>query len=370
MKARRWYLPLVVMAAALMAGCNGSSASGENQPARVAPLLVHQGDGRTLLRLPPETWPQLSVGEVRVTNLPGVLQTTGQVSFDDRHVANIISRVSGRIEDVRVSLWDHVTRGEAILTLYSPDIMTAEAEYLQARAAMAALGGGAANRQFAESMVEAARRKLDLLGVEPAQIASIRSASPSFVLHAPIAGTVVQNLATRGAAVNPGDTLYSLGTLDHVWITADIFEDEVARVAVGQTLEAVTTAYPAEVFRGRVERISPVVDPNTHTLQIRCEVDNPGDKLKPQMLAQVRIIVRPGTAVVAPREALVFETDSYFAYVDLGRGLVERRKVTIAGWGDEGQARIVSGLRPGERVVTTQALQVDELWNQAQGENS
>jgi multidrug efflux pump subunit AcrA (membrane-fusion protein) len=80
--------------------------------------------------------------------------------------------------------------------------------------------------------------------------------------------------------------------------------------------------------------------------------------------------VRPGTAVVAPREALVFETDSYFAYVDLGRGLVERRKVTIAGWGDEGQARIVSGLRPGERVVTTQALQVDELWNQAQGENS
>jgi Cu(I)/Ag(I) efflux system membrane fusion protein len=219
-------------------------------------------------------------------------------------------------------------------------------------------------------MIEASSRKLELLGIEPSQINGIHTTSPSFLMHAPISGTIVQNLATRGSSVNPGDVLYSLGTLDTVWITGDIYEDELARVSVGQPLEAVTTAYPNDVFHGHIERISPALDPNTHTLQVRCELDNPDDKLKPQMLARVSVVVRPGQVLVVPREALIFETDSYFTYVDSGNGRLERRKVAITSWADQYYARVLRGLREGERVVTTEALQVDELWNQAEGVNS
>ena len=148
------------------------------------------------------------------------METTGQITFDDRRVANIISRVTGRIEEVRVSQWDSVRRGQPILTLYSPDLMTAEAEYLQAKTSVPALAGGSAgDKEFARSMVEAAKRKLDLLGIEPDQIELIKTAAPTFVMRAPISGTVVQNQALRGSAVNPGDVLYSLGTLEDVWIT-------------------------------------------------------------------------------------------------------------------------------------------------------
>jgi Cu(I)/Ag(I) efflux system membrane fusion protein len=198
----------------------------------------------------------------------------------------------------------------------------------------------------------------------------IKTAAPTFVMRAPISGTVVQNQALRGSAVNPGDVLYSVGTLEDVWITGDIYEDELARVQVGQQLEAVTTAYPDEVFHGTIARISPNIDPNTHTLQIRCEVKNPGLRLKPQMLAMVKIIVRPGQALIVPLDAVVFETDSYFAYVDVGNDSLERRKVSIGSWNREGYARVISGLEPGDRVVTTEALQINELWHEAHGESS
>jgi RND family efflux transporter MFP subunit len=189
-------------------------------------------------------------------------------------------------------------------------------------------------------------------------------------MHAPISGTIVQNQALRGSAVNPGDVLYSVGTLDEVWITGDIYEDELARVQVGQELEAVTTAYPGEVFHGAIARISPGVDPNTHTVQIRCAVKNPGLRLKPQMLAVVKIVVRPGQALVVPLDALVFETDAYIAYVDTGHGRIEQRKVVIGSWSQAGYGRVIAGLNPGDRVVTGEALQVDQLWHEAHGESS
>jgi Cu(I)/Ag(I) efflux system membrane fusion protein len=307
---------------------------------------------------------------IAAVGLPGELETTGQITFDDRRVANIISRVSGRIEDVRVSQWDNVQRGQPILTLYSPDYMTAEAEYLQAEAAGKELAsGGPDSDEFARSMLEAAGRKLDLLGITPSQIAGIKTAAPSFVMRAPISGTVVQNQTVRGTAVNPGDVLYAIGTLDDVWIVGDIYEDELARVHLGQQLEAVTTAYPGEVFQGAIARISPGVDPNTHTLQIRCEVKNPDLKLKPQMLAIVKIQVEPGSTLIVPLDALVFETDAYLAYVDVGDHRVEQRKVTIGSWNRQGYARVLSGLESGDRVVTGESLQVDQLWHAAHGKS-
>ena len=131
-----------------------------------------------------------------------------------------------------------------------------------------------------------------------------------------------------------------------------------------------TTAFPDEVFHGAIERISPNIDANTHTLQIRCRVRNPGLRLKPQMLARIRIVTRPGDALDVPQDALVFDTDNYYAFVESGPGRLERRRVVIASWSEKGEARVISGLKAGDRVVTGRTLLVNALWHQAHGESS
>jgi multidrug efflux pump subunit AcrA (membrane-fusion protein) len=180
---------------------------------------------------------------------------------------------------------------------------------------------------------------------------------------------VVEKKAVRGAQVNPGDDLFSVATLDQVWLTADIYEDDLSRVRVGQTIQAVTTAYPDEVFSGVIDRLSPNLDPGTHTLQLRCQIINRGLKLKPQMLARIRIVTKPGAALVVEERALVFDTDRYFAFVLAPGNAIVRREVAIRSWSERGYARVVRGVRPGDRVIAAQSVEIDSLWDQAGGED-
>jgi len=352
-------------------GCDGARlkpAQAQEPHASAVPELVHQSNGVEAMRLPPHI-AGLTVAEVKNVLQPGVLETTGKISFDDRRVATIVSRVGGRVEQVWVSQWDNVRRGQPIVTLYSPDYMTGEAEYLQARAtAQMKLGPDAA--ELGASMVAAAQRKLELLGLSDQEIVGLRMPSATTVVRAPIGGTVVEKKVLRGSLVNPGDQLFTVGTLDQIWITADIYEDDLARVKVGQQLIAQTPAFPGELFKGVVARISPAIDPDTHTAQVRCQVANPGLKLKPEMLARIRIVTRPGQALVVPQAALVFDTNAYFAYVEVAPGRVVRRQVTIGPWGSEGYVRVLSGLAAGDRVVEGESIQVDALWHQAHGEGA
>jgi Cu(I)/Ag(I) efflux system membrane fusion protein len=357
----------------VLTGCEGSRASrAAVEPTPAAPRLVRQNDGTEWLEVSPGKIPGMSEVEVRRVELPALLETTGQVAFDDQRTASIISRVNGRIEETEVSLWDVVKKGEPVLHLYSPDFMTAEAEYLQAAAtANVSSGPGFGDGgKLAAEMFSAARRKLELLGLEPSDIRAIRAPSPTVIMRAPIGGTVVEKKVVRGQQVNAGDVLFSLGTLQDVWITGDIFESDVARVHEGQELEAEVASYPGETFRGTVERISPNVDPSSHTIQIRCSVANKDLKLKPQMLARVRITTQPGAALVVPQEALVFDTDSYYAFVVVSPERVTRRKVSVTSWNERGYARVLSGLEPGEQIVQGESLQMNALWHQAHGESS
>ncbi len=372
---RLWQAAMLLCALVPLAplcGCESSSPgrAAVGTPPPPIPQIIHQSNGQALLRLDPSRLPGATLGEVREVELPAILEANGQVTFDDRRVSSIVSRVAGRIEQVRASQWDNVRRGEPIVALYSPDFMTAEAEYLQAKQTAHLSGapgiGGMAG--LAAAMEDAAARKLELLGMEPADVRAMTAPNPTVWMRAPIGGTVLENKATRGAAVSPGDVLYTLGTLNDVWITADIYEDDLARVREGQALEAITTTYPGEVFKGVVSRISPGIDPATHTAQLRCTIANPGLKLKPQMFARVRIVTRPGRALVVPQQALVFDTDSYYAYVRVAPDGVARRKVAITSWNEKGYARVVSGLSPGDTVIVAGSLQVDELWREAKGQ--
>jgi Cu(I)/Ag(I) efflux system membrane fusion protein len=358
--------------ALLLGGCHSDTPSRAAVPEATPVVRLIRQQGMDAIQFNANDVPGLQIVQAQNIELPGVLETSGQITFDDRSTSTIISRVQGRIEQTRVSLWDNVQRGEKIVALYSPDFMTAESEYLQARESsklMTAPGVGGSS-DFAGALSQAARRKLQFLGMTDADIQAIKAPDPTVWMRAPISGTVVENKVQRGAAVNPGDVLFSLGTLNVVWITGDIYEDDLARVRVGQELSAVTTAFPDEVFHGVIDRISPNIDPATHTLQIRCEVKNPGARLKPQMLAKVSIVTRPGEALAIPQDALVFDIDNYYAFVEISPGTFEHRKVSISSWSRVGYARIVSGLKPGDRVVSGETLQVNALWHQAHGESS
>jgi Cu(I)/Ag(I) efflux system membrane fusion protein len=367
-------IALAALAAAIsLGGCHSDSAGTEAAVPEATPVvrLVRQ-QGVELIQFNASDVPGLSMVQVQNIEMPGILETSGQITYDDRSVSTIVSRVQGRIEQTRVSLWDNVQRGEKIVALYSPDFMTAESEYLQAHesSTLIAAPGIRGSSDFAGALSLAARRKLQFLGMSDADINAIKAPDPTVWMRAPISGTVVDNKVQRGAAVNPGDVLFSLGTLNEVWITGDIYEDDLARVHVGQDLSAVTTAFPDEVFHGVIDRISPNVDPTTHTLQLRCDVKNPGGKLKPQMLAKVSIVTRPGEALVIPQDALVFDIDNYYAFVEVSPGTFEHRKVSIASWSRVGFARVTSGLKAGDRVVSGETLQVNALWHQAHGESS
>jgi Cu(I)/Ag(I) efflux system membrane fusion protein len=367
-----------VLVLSVLSGCDkpDSNPAITDTPSPGLPRLVHQSDGRELMIIDLHDSQAGLIGTVKQVPLPGVLEAIGQVTFDDRLVSTIISRVTGRIEELRKSQWDTVRAGEPVMSLYSPDFMSAEAEYLEATSAPDKDGGGSTSAQgafglptggfsMAANLKAAAVRKLELLGFSAADVAAIREPSVSVWMRAPISGIIVSKNAVRGQQVNPGDQLFSLATLQRVWITADIYEDDLSRVRVGQRLEAVTAAYPREVFEGTVQRISPSLDPNTHTLQLRCALNNPGLRLKPQMLARVRIVTNPGLALVVPQSALVFDDNAYYAFIVEGANGVERQRVEIADWNEHGYARVVSGIRPGERFLTTDALRMNSLWHLA-----
>jgi membrane fusion protein, copper/silver efflux system len=354
-----------------LAGCGQDrDTPAAPEPSDPIPPLTRQSDGTEVMRLPAHM-PGLKLTTVREVELPGVIETSGKISFDDRRVAKIISRVSGRVEAVWVLQWDNVRRGQPVVTLYSPDYMTGEAEYLQAEATTRLnLGPGPDQSDLGASMVAAARRKLELLGLTPDEIGALRTPSASTVVSAPIGGTITDRQVIRGAQVNPGDVLFTVALLDPIWITADIYEDDLARIHPGQELQAETPAFPGRTFTGVISRLSPNFDPNTHTAQVRCQVRNPGLELKPDMLARVRIVTAAGHALVVEQDALIFEIDAYYAYVEVAPGRVSRRKVTIASWKSEGLTRVLSGLNAGDRVIKDESLQVNALWHQAHGESS
>jgi Cu(I)/Ag(I) efflux system membrane fusion protein len=268
----------VVAAVALVAGCQRARVAGAAANTTPSlPRLERQSDGTDALRFSAGQLSRMTFATVQELQLPAVLEANGQVTFDDRRVATIVSRVTGRIDELPTSQWDTVRSGEQVMSLYSPDLMSAEAEYSEATSGASQTSGGSSQTgifgmpggslSMTTNLKAAAVRKLELLGFSPADIAAIRIPSASVWMRAPISGIIVSKNVVRGQQVNPGDQLFSLATLDQVWMTADIYEDDLARVHVGQTLQAVTTAYPDEMFSGVIDRISPNIDPNTHTLE-------------------------------------------------------------------------------------------------------
>ena len=279
------------------------------------------------------------------------IDTVGYVDFDESKVSHIHLRTEGWIEHLAVhSEGDRIRKGEKLLELYSPELVNAQSEFVQA------LAGG--NR----SLIQASQERLSALGIPAEQIKTLkksRKVNQNIVIRAPQDG-VVSNLAVRhGMFIKPDKQVMSLADLSSVWLVAEIFERQADWVKVGQTAEVSLAFLPGHTWDGQVEYIYPSLDPKTRTLKARLRFPNPDEALKPNMYANVKIYGgAKDDVIVIPVEALIRTGREERVVIALGDGRFESRTVT-AGIESGDWVAIIEGVQPGDRVVTSGQFLID-----------
>jgi Cu(I)/Ag(I) efflux system membrane fusion protein len=269
----------------------------------------------------------------------------GQVEVDERQLADVTLRYEAFVESLAVAETGRTVKaGEPLLTLYSPDLLAAEEEYLAAASA----GDGAD-----APLRTAAGRRLRLWGLSDADLARLRTQGHTagrFTLRSPASGVVLEKNVVVGTRVMPGQVLYRIGNLGRVWVQAQFFESEAPFVAVGQPATIAVPALPGETMEGRVTFLAPRVDDKTRTLQARIELPNPKRLLLPGMFADVKAQRSLGKVLSVPTAALLMSGEHRYAFVARGESRLEPVVVeTGATGGDLTQVR--AGLSAGDRVV-------------------
>lgn len=239
------------------------------------------------------------------------IRMVGKVDYDETRVKNITAWVQGRIDRLYVDFTGiTVSKGDHMVDLYSPELISAQAELLQALKAAGSIKDSTSElmKRTTIATLEAARDKLQLLGLARAQIDKIESSGAPvthITIYSPMGGIVIHKYATEGMYVNIGTPIYTLADLSRLWIKLDAYESDLSWIRYGQEVEFSTEAYPGQVFKGRISFHDPVLDAKTRTVKVRVNVDNPDGKLKPGMFVRsvLRAKVAQGGAVMDPELA-------------------------------------------------------------------
>jgi len=251
----------------------------------------------TLIKLSPEAQVLASVKTEKIQFLPlfKEINTVGEIDYDERRVAYVAAWIPGRIDRLFVDFTGiNVKKGEPLLWIYSPKLVTTQEEYLLAIETLEKVKGSRNEETVrgAKSLVEAAKRRLILWGINEKQIGELeqrKKGNTHMTIYAPIGGTVIHKNAVEGKYVKEGENLYKIANLYNLWMMADIYEYELAWVKKKQKVEITTSAYPGEIFEGTISFIDPYLNPKTRSLKVRVNVPNPGFKLKPGMYVKVLI---------------------------------------------------------------------------------
>ncbi len=305
----------------------------------------------------------LQIAKVSMKPLTKAIRTTGKVALNESGRTYITSRVEGRVDELYVTAdGDYIAPGQAIAALYSPTYLAAQEEYLLTLENVHNLqNAGKDVAQLNSRLRDAARRKLQLLNVSDDDIAHLehtRSPKELMILYAPFGGTVLEKQVLPGVYIMPGDKLYSLSDLSTVWLDIDVYEKDIAVVMPGQDVSVTSGAYPGETFNGRVTFIKPILDDVTRTVKVRVEMPNPGGKLKPNMFVNANINIPLAEGLVIPESSLIDTGSRKVVFVAQKEDTFVKREVTIGQQAD-GYVQVLSGLQPGEIVVTAATFLID-----------
>lgn len=320
----------------------------------------------TAFRISPEKQQLIGVqySTVESQAISKSLRAVGKVALDETKITRINPKIEGWIENVYVDFTGKlVQKGQPLLSIYSPDLVQTQQEYLLAIKGRRQLGDSPFPEpvNFSESLVQSARRRLELWDVTDEQIKELEkrgTPSRAMTLYAPASGFVMTRNAFPRQRVMPDTELYSLADLSSVWIIADVYEFEAADIKLGQPATVMISSYPGREFKGRINYIFPQVDNATRTLKVRVELANKNFALKPDMYAEVVLNISYGTRLVVPQEAVMDSGSEQLVYVSLKDGYFEPRKVQVGAKVDN-KFIVLAGLKAGERVVTSGNFLID-----------
>jgi len=331
---------------------------------------------------------QVAVGIVGEHDVGKTIVSSARVAFDEQKVAHIFSPVTGRVTQIKAQLGEHVHKGQTLATILSPDlgnalsdmnkakpdVIAAEHELKRQQELFAAHAGSHRDLENAQDnydrMVAELQRAEQKAKLLMATAGSSGAVSQTFALQSPIDGEVVARSINPGVEVqgqySGGATveLFTIGKLDDVWIIADVYEQDIARVKIGAPVLFKLVAYPGQVFKGEVDWVSGTLDPATRTGKVRCVLSNMKGQLKPEMYATAEIQTDGHKAIAIPRSSLLHLGDKTLVMaVDSSKKNYERRPVIV----DEDETGewvpVLHGLEPGENVVTEGALILSEAGN-------
>ncbi len=292
------------------------------------------------------------------------VRTTGQLTSDETKVAHVHVKTSGYLDKVYVDyIGQLVKKGQPLFTLYSPDLVATEEEYLIAKRGAKDMG----DSQFPEvsrgsqSLLRSTRERLKLWDISDEQIKKLDETgevTKTLTFYSPATGFVTDRKAFPQAAITPDMDLYVISDLSTIWVNADVYEYEVPFVKVGQTAEIELSYYAGKTYTGKITYIYPSVDPVSHTVKVRIELPNRNFDLKPQMIANVQLKINYGKQVLVPQEAVMDSGDKQYVFVVLDGNVFEPRVIQM-GAKLEGKVVVLSGLNAGETIVTSGNFLVD-----------
>jgi Cu(I)/Ag(I) efflux system membrane fusion protein/cobalt-zinc-cadmium efflux system membrane fusion protein len=318
------------------------------------------------IQLTPQRMQSIGVvlGKVESKSVTSDLRFYGNVQVDERRQAYVQTRFAGWIRKVYADAsGNFIGKGQPLFTIYSPDLVSTEQEYLLAKKnseslQQSAVSGVAAG---ASSLFSAAKERLLQWEISPREIEKLDQggkAITDLTIYSPVSGYITDKKALPNMYVQPETMLYTVADLSDVWVLAQVFQSDAGKIKPGDPAEVTVDAYPGKVFNGRVEYILPQLDMNTRTLPVRLVFSNPGLKLRPGMYTNVRVKLPIGRQLVVPASAAFHSGTKNLLFIYRGEGNIEPREVEFGP--QVGDAIIVNkGVKPSEQIVTSANFLID-----------
>jgi membrane fusion protein, copper/silver efflux system len=378
MNYRRLFIVAVILNIALAAGLiwkwrssrrPAASSSAEHPPMEgftAAAPVTNTEQPLAPVQLTAERMQSIGVrtGKAEIQNLSTEIRATGTVDVDERRLAYVQTRYPGWIKNVHANAtYQFIRKGEPLFTIYSPELVASEQEYLLARGNVQKLRQSTLMNvsSGAEQLLNSARERLRQWNLSDADIAKLDAtgqAISEFTFPSPVSGYVLERMALPNAYVQPEMRLYTVADLSSVWVHAQVFQEDAGKLKPNDAAEVTVDAYPGRTFRGRIEQILPQLDPTTRTLRVRLTMPNPALLLKPGMFVNV-VLHGPGVRqLVVPASAVLHSGTRDVVFLDRGNGLFEPRAIQL-GSRTTDKVGVLKGVAVGDIVVTSANFLID-----------
>jgi RND family efflux transporter MFP subunit len=346
----------------------GPSAEVAENVASAAPSPAATANALPLspVQLSPERMQSIGVklGTAEIQRVSDEIRAAGNVEIDERRVAYVQTRFPGWIRNVYADAsYQFIRKGQPLFTIYSPDLVTTQQEYLLAKKNVEAVRSSSVSgvASGSQSLLAATRQRLEQWDVPASEIQKLESTGKvitDLTFNSPATGYITERTALPNMYVLPETRLYTVADLSSVWVSAQVFQSDLGRIKPGDPAAVTVDAYPGQTFKGRIWDILPQVDMATRTARVRVALPNPGLKLKPGMYVNVVLRVPLGRQLVVPASAVLHAGLRQLVFVSRGEGVFDPREVQTSGQAAD-KTIITRGLKAGERIVISAGFLID-----------